>query len=57
MTTTAAPTRVAGAFPLQYMIVAFSFTRDLWWPAVLEERGLISLGVLLDSGIPGGVVA
>ncbi len=45
MTTTVVPARTAGAFPLKYIAVAFSFTWTFWWLAVLDERGLISLPI------------
>jgi hypothetical protein len=45
MTTTAAPTRTAGAFPLRYIVVSFSFIWAFWWLALLDERGLIPLPI------------
>jgi membrane protease YdiL (CAAX protease family) len=43
-TTTATSPRTAtrSAFPLKFVLVAFSFTWVFWWLAVLEARGLIS---------------
>ena len=42
--TTAPPSRTTAtrAFPLKFVLVAFSFTWVFWWLAVLQERGLIS---------------
>jgi membrane protease YdiL (CAAX protease family) len=42
--TTATPSRTAtrSAFPLKFVLVAFTFTWVFWWLAVLEARGLIS---------------
>ncbi len=46
MATTATPSRTTTiAFPLKYFVVAFAFTWAFWWPAVLDERGLISLPI------------
>lgn len=42
---TPAASRKAWTFPLRYLAVAFAFTWAFWWPAALEERGLVSLPV------------
>ena len=43
-TTAATPSRTTtgSAFPLKFVLVAFSFTWVFWWLAVLDERSLIS---------------
>jgi uncharacterized protein len=43
--TTSAPTATAKAFPLKYFIIAFAFTWVLWWLAVLDVRGLLSVPI------------
>jgi uncharacterized protein len=42
---TPAASRKARTSPLRYFAVAFAFTWAFWWPAALEERGLVSLPV------------
>jgi membrane protease YdiL (CAAX protease family) len=43
--TTAPPTTTARAFPLKYFVLALAFTWVLWWLAVLDARGLISVPI------------
>ena len=43
--TTSAPTTTARAFPLMYFVLALAVTWVLWWLAVLDARGLISVPI------------
>ena len=58
MNATAATSREARGFLLQYFAVAFCFTWFFWWLAVLEERGVITLPIpAVFLGAFGPVVA
>jgi len=43
--TTSAPTTTARAFPLMYFVLALALTWVLWWLAVLDARGVISVPI------------
>jgi uncharacterized protein len=43
--TTSAPATTARAFPLVYFVLALAVTWVLWWLAVLDARGLISVPI------------
>ena len=43
--TTSAPTTTARSFPLMYFVLALAVTWVLWWLAVLDARGLISVPI------------
>jgi uncharacterized protein len=56
--TTSTPATAARPFPLMYFVLVFAFTWALWWLAVLDARGLISLPIpALALGAFGPMVA